>query len=99
LRDALVAGLTLDIFNRHADKVAMANVAQLVNNLHSLFLSREDKFVATPNFHVFEMYSQHQGAKSLRTVLETPKPARAGGGRRSCQSCPVPRRCATRRWC
>jgi alpha-N-arabinofuranosidase len=67
MRDALVAALTLDIFNRHADKVAMANVAQLINNLHSLFLASEDKFVATPNFHVFEMYAAHHGGRSLRT--------------------------------
>ena len=73
MRDALVAGLTLDIFNRHADKVAMANVAQLINNLHSLFLAHEDKFVATPNFHVFEMYSAHYGGKALRTIFNVPE--------------------------
>ena len=63
LRDALVAALTLDTFNRHADKVDMANIAQLVNNLHSLFLADGDRFVATPNFHVFEMYRPHHGAQ------------------------------------
>jgi alpha-N-arabinofuranosidase len=81
MRDALAAGLTLDIFNRHADKVAMANVAQLINNLHSLFLAREDKFVATPNFHVFEMYSAHHGGKSLRTVFNVPELPAAQNGR------------------
>jgi alpha-N-arabinofuranosidase len=79
LRDGLVAALTLDIFNRHADKVAMANVAQLINNLHSLFLAHEDKFAATPNFHVFEMYAAHQGGRSLRTSFSAPAVgARAG---------------------
>jgi alpha-N-arabinofuranosidase len=73
MRDALIAGLTLDIFNRHADKVAMANVAQLINNLHSLFLATGDKFITTPNFHVFEMYSAHQGGKSVRTVFNVPR--------------------------
>src|SRR5439155_3174744 len=53
LRDALVAALTLDTFNRHADKIAMANVAQLINTIHSLFVAREDRFIVTPNFHVF----------------------------------------------
>jgi len=72
LRDALVAALTLDVFNRHADKVEMANVAQLVNNIHSLFLADGDRFVATPNFHVFEMYRPHHGATSLRVVAEGP---------------------------
>jgi alpha-N-arabinofuranosidase len=78
LRDALVAALTLDIFNRHADKVAMANVAQLINNLHSLFLAREDKFTVTPNFHVFEMYAAHHGGKSVRTLFSA---SPVGGGR------------------
>lgn len=73
MRDALIAALTLDIFNRHADKVAMANVAQLINNLHSLFLAHEDQFAATPNFHVFEIYSAHYNGKSVRTVFSAPE--------------------------
>ncbi len=72
LRDALIAALTLDIFNRHADKVAMANVAQLINNLHSLFLAREEKFVATPNYNVFEMYAAHHDGQSVRVNFEAP---------------------------
>ncbi len=72
LRDALISGLTLDIFNRHADKIAMANVAQLVNNLHALFLAREDKFTITPNYHVFRMYGAHAGAKSVRALFSVP---------------------------
>ncbi len=72
LRDALISALTLDTFNRHADKVVMANVAQLVNTIHSLFVTYEDKFVATPNFHVFEMYAAHQGGTALRTVFSAP---------------------------
>lgn len=68
----MIAGLSLDTFNRHADKVVMANVAQLVNTIHSLFLAYEDKFVATPNYHVFEMYAAHQGAQAVRTVFSAP---------------------------
>ncbi len=70
LRDALVAALTLDTFNRHADKVDMACVAQLVNNLHSLFLADGDRFVATPSFHVFEMYRPHQAARAVRLDVQ-----------------------------
>jgi alpha-N-arabinofuranosidase len=81
LRDALVAALTLDTFNRHADKIAMANVAQLVNTIHSLFLAQEDKFTVTPNFHVFAMYAAHQGARSLRTVWSAPAIALTRDGR------------------
>src|SRR6266852_1847158 len=72
LRDALVAALTLDTFNRHADKIAMANVAQLINTIHSLFIAREDKFIVTPTYHVFEMYAAHQGGTSLRTFFSAP---------------------------
>jgi len=73
MRDALLAGLTLDTFNRHADKVAMANVAQLINCLHSLFLAHEDKFVMTPTFHVFEMFMPHMGSTAVRTVFSAPE--------------------------
>jgi alpha-L-arabinofuranosidase len=69
IRDAVLAAQTLDTFNRHVDKVAMASVAQLVNCLHSLFLAHEDRFVLTPTYHVFDMYQAHQGAQALRTVI------------------------------
>jgi alpha-N-arabinofuranosidase len=72
MRDAVLAGISLDTFNRHADKVAMANIAQLVNCLQSLFLAHEDKFCLTPTYHVFDLYTAHQGAQSLRTALNAP---------------------------
>lgn len=50
----------------------MANVAQLINTIHSLFVAYEDKFLATPNFHVFEMYAAHQGGQSVRTQFSAP---------------------------
>lgn len=72
LRDALATALTLDTFNRHADKVSMANCAQLVNNINALFFAHEDRFCATPNFHVFAMYASHQGGQALRTEFHVP---------------------------
>jgi alpha-L-arabinofuranosidase len=80
LRDALVSAVNLDTFQRHADKVAMANPAQLINTIHSLFLAYEDKFIVTPNFHVFEMYAPHQGAQSLRTEFIAPRASYMRGG-------------------
>jgi alpha-L-arabinofuranosidase len=80
MRDAVLAGLTLNTFNRHADKVAMANVAQLINCLQSLFLAHEAKFVTTPTFHVFDMYSAHQGAQSIRTICSAPRPSYSRNG-------------------
>jgi alpha-N-arabinofuranosidase len=73
MRDALLAALTLDTFHRHADKVAMTNVAQLINCLHALFLAHEDRFVATPTFHVFEMYGAHAGGRAVRTLFSAPR--------------------------
>ncbi len=73
LRDALISGLNLDTFQRHADKVVMANPAQLVNTIHSLFHTYEDKFVLTPNYHVFEMHMPHAGATAVRTEFVSPR--------------------------
>ena len=72
LRDAVFSGMTLDIFNRHASQVTMANCAQLINCLNSLYLAHEDRFVVTPVGHVFEMYAAHQGGTSLRTIFSAP---------------------------
>jgi alpha-L-arabinofuranosidase len=72
LRDAVFSGMTLDIFNRHPEKIAMANCAQLINCLNSLYLAHEDKFVVTPVGHVFAMYAAHQGGQGLRTIFSAP---------------------------
>ncbi len=72
LRDAVFSAMTLDTFNRHPDKVAMANCAQLVNCLNSLYLAHEDKFCVTPVGHVFAMYAAHQGGRALRTIFSAP---------------------------
>lgn len=70
LRDALVAAATLDIFNRHADKVIMGNIAQTVNVLQAMILTDGDKMLTTPTYHVYDMYQSHQGGQSLRTSFE-----------------------------
>src|SRR5436190_4440894 len=80
IRDAILAGLTLDTFHRHSDKVAMAAIAQLVNCLQALFLAHEDKFVTTPTYHVFDMYKVHQGKTSLRTMITSPRPSYTRNG-------------------
>jgi alpha-N-arabinofuranosidase len=65
LRDAVHTGMTFDIFNRHAAKITMANVAQTVNCIHSLFLAQGNNFVRTPVYHVFDMYRAHMGARQV----------------------------------
>jgi alpha-N-arabinofuranosidase len=71
MRDALVAATTLDIFNRHADKVYMANIAQTINVLQAMILTREEAMLLTPTYHVYEMYVPHQGATAVRTTIES----------------------------
>jgi len=70
LRDALVAALTLDIFNRHADKVVMSNIAQTINVLQAIILTDGPKMVLTPTYHVYEMYKDHQNGTAVRAIFE-----------------------------
>ena len=81
MRDAVLAGLSLDIFHRHADKVGMSNIAQLINCLQALFLAHEDKFITTPTGHVFEMYAAHQGGQALRTEVMSSRLAYTRNGK------------------
>ena len=70
IRDALVAGLTLNIFHKHADRVRMANLAQTVNVLQSVILTDKEKMLLTPTYHVLHMFQVHQGATSLDITLD-----------------------------
>jgi alpha-N-arabinofuranosidase len=69
LRDALTAAIHLNIFNQHADRVKVANLAQTVNVLQSVILTDEEKMVLTPTYHVFRMFRVHQEARLLKTDL------------------------------
>jgi alpha-N-arabinofuranosidase len=71
MRDAVIAGVTLNIFNNHCDRVRMANLAQMVNVLQAVVLTDKAKIVLTPTYHVMEMYNVHQNAKKLPVQLET----------------------------
>lgn len=71
MRDALVAGINLNIFNKHCDRVKMANIAQLVNVLQSVILTEGAKMILTPTYHVFKMYNCHQDAELLDSYVET----------------------------
>lgn len=59
LRDALVAGITLNIFNKHSDRVRMANIAQTVNVLQSVILTDGEDMLLTPTYHIFKMFKSH----------------------------------------
>jgi alpha-N-arabinofuranosidase len=73
LRDAIVAGVNLNIFQKHADRVRMANIAQMVNVLQSMVLTDKGKMVLTPTYHVFRMYRVHQGATMIPVDLSAPE--------------------------
>ena len=72
MRDAVLAGLNLNIFNRHADRVRMANIAQMINVLQAMVLTDKEKMLLTPTYHVFEMYKPFQNATLLPAELVTP---------------------------
>ncbi len=73
IRDALVAGLTLNILQRHCDRVKMANIAQTINVLQAMILTDKEKMVLTPTYHVFDMYKVHQDATRLAADVDCPK--------------------------
>lgn len=73
MRDALVAALTLNIFNKNCERVQMANIAQMVNVLQSVILTEGEKMILTPTYHVFKMFNAHQGAFLLDSHLEGTK--------------------------
>jgi alpha-N-arabinofuranosidase len=64
-RDAIIAALTLNIFARHADRVRMANIAQMVNVLQAMILTDQERMILTPTYHVFRMYVPFQDATGL----------------------------------
>jgi alpha-N-arabinofuranosidase len=70
MRDALVASASLDIFNKHADRVRGANIAQMVNVLQAMILTDKEKMVLTPTYHVFHMYVPFQDATLVPVSFE-----------------------------
>ncbi|MFC4402691.1 alpha-N-arabinofuranosidase [Gracilibacillus xinjiangensis] len=71
IRDALVAGVSLNIFNDHNDRVQMTNIAQTVNVLQAVVLTDKEKMILTPTYHVFEMYKVHQDAEKLALDIQS----------------------------
>jgi alpha-L-arabinofuranosidase len=73
LRDALVAAINLNIFHHHAERVRMANIAQMVNVLQAMILTQGRQMLLTPTYHVFRMFRAFQDATLLPTYLQTPQ--------------------------
>ena len=73
LRDAVAAACNLNIFNNHCDRVRMANIAQMINVLQAMILTKGDRMVCTPTYYVFEMYRAHQNALWVKTAVQSPE--------------------------
>ena len=70
LRDAVLAALNINIFVRHAERVRMANIAQMVNVLQAMILTENEKMLLTPTYHVFRMYVPFQDARAVPVKLD-----------------------------
>ena len=71
MRDAMITGVTLNIFNNHADRIRMANLAQTVNVLQAVVLTDKEKMILTPTYHVMEMYNVHHDATMIPVRVKT----------------------------
>jgi alpha-L-arabinofuranosidase len=71
MRDAMIAGVSLNIFNNHCERVRMANLAQTINVLQAVILTSKEKMILTPTYHVMEMYNVHQNATMLPVEVKT----------------------------
>src|SRR5450432_179538 len=69
MRDAMIAGVTLNIFNNHADRVRVACLAQCVNVLQAVIFTDKEKMILTPTYHVMEMYNVHQDATLIPAAI------------------------------
>src|SRR5208282_788634 len=70
LRDAILASLNLNIFARHADRVRMANIAQMINVLQAMILTDKEKMVLTPTYYIFKMYVPFQDATFIPVTFD-----------------------------
>jgi alpha-N-arabinofuranosidase len=70
IRDAILAGINLNIFNNHCDTVVMTNIAQMINVLQSMILTDGDKMVLTPTYFVYYLYKKHMDAKHLESYVD-----------------------------
>ncbi|MQM78372.1 alpha-N-arabinofuranosidase [Lentilactobacillus buchneri] len=73
IRDAMVAAINLNIFQKHADRVYMANIAQMVNVLQAMILTKGDQMLKTPTYYVFDMYQKHMNAELVEGVGDVPE--------------------------
>lgn len=86
IRDACVAALSLDVFHNLADRIRMANIAQLINVLQAVLLVEEDRCVRTPTYHVFDLYRPHKGGEAVRFITGAETVTDGGGAAEWCRT-------------
>lgn len=73
IRDAMVAAINFNIFHKHADRVKLTCIAQTVNVLQAMLLTKDDQMIKTPTYYVFDLYKNHMGANVVQGIGKTPK--------------------------
>ena len=71
IRDAVVAGLNLNMFNDRCDTVVMSNIAQMINVLQAMILTDGPKMILTPTYHVYDLFKDHMDARHVESYAET----------------------------
>jgi alpha-N-arabinofuranosidase len=74
MRSAVAAALGLNVFHRQADKLVMCNIAQMVNVLHAILLTDEDKCIRTSTYYAFELLKPHRGNRAVNVETAYPAP-------------------------
>ena len=69
LRDALAVGIALEGFHRQCRVLSMANLAQMVNVLHSVVATDGAASVRTPTYYAFALHKRHIGAEALQVEV------------------------------
>ncbi|MEO5640686.1 MAG: alpha-L-arabinofuranosidase C-terminal domain-containing protein [Sphingomicrobium sp.] len=72
LRDALIASVNLDIFARHADRVKISAIAQMVNVLQSMLLTDGPTTIRTPTYWTYFLYLPWQDSTVIPLDIRSP---------------------------
>jgi alpha-N-arabinofuranosidase len=60
MRDALFAAASFHCFHEYGERLWMTNMAQTVNVLQALILTKGPEMILTPTYHIYEMFRQHR---------------------------------------
>ncbi len=74
MRSAVAAALGLNVFHRQADKLVMCNIAQIVNVLHSMLLTYEDRCIRTPAYYAFDLLKAHRAKTAVHVEYDDAAP-------------------------